>query len=808
MMLCRRTVLLVVFLLSIMGLQAQVSGRVIDAQTKVPMAFVTVVVEGQQAGSYTDIDGKFDIPQVAQGATLVFSFVGYKSTRVEVKSMQSQLLVELRPERVELAEAVVLPGENPAEALMRKAIKNKKVNNPEESRSFVYDAYNKLVFTALPDSVYIDNPQKVAELDTSDQEALKFFDEQHLFLMESISERRFLSKGKDTEIVKASKVSGLQAPDFALLSTQLQSFSIYRDEFSLMDLRYLSPFHSSAISKYLFIIEDTTYQDQDTVFVLSFRPRTGKKINGLKGVLHLNSNGYAAQSVIAEPATATETFGIRIRQRYEFIDGQQWFPVQLNTDLTFNNIEVDFMEVVGIGRSYHSNIQLDPELKRRDVGEIAYRMEAATVRQPEEFWNQYRNDSLDSRELQTYEWMDSLSNEFKFDQKYRWFQAFMSGKLKMGKVDFDLSRLMRFNDYEGFRLGGGLATNDDFIRNLYFGGFVGYGFKDRELKGGGDITWKIRRMSNTSLSVAYYSEVFERGGSQFPGDNSWLSDAGYYQLFINQMDRLEVAEAGITSNLPGYLKVTAKVRTGTLINNLNQQLISTPNDEVTLFHDRAPINEAELNVRWSFREKQIQTVNRRVSLARKWPLVGAQLIAGEYEAGDETNEYLRLQVSLDHTFRMPILGDLSFFAHAGRIYGDAPALRQFSIRGTQNDFSVATPRAFETIAPGSVFTDEYAALHIRHSFRDLLFSRPKWKPHVVLVHSMAIGNRGDRDHLTPLAAGDISQGYFESGIELKHLVVSGFSSFGIGAFYRHGSYNEGEFVDNVTFKLSIGFVSS
>ena len=63
-----------------------------------------------------------------------------------------------------------------------------------------------------------------------------------------------------------------------MLGTQLQSFSFYEDEVNILDLQYLSPLHNSALRKYIFTLEDTTFVGTDTLFVLSFQPKKGAKI--------------------------------------------------------------------------------------------------------------------------------------------------------------------------------------------------------------------------------------------------------------------------------------------------------------------------------------------------------------------------------------------------------------------------------------------------------------------------------------------------------------------------------------------------
>ncbi len=795
------------------NLAAQLSGRVVDAKTGAPLPFVNIAVEGKQAGTSSDIDGRFSVPSARQGENLTFSFVGYKRYTYPIEAPTASLQnlrIALVPEPVKLNEAIVLPGVNPAERIVRRAIVNKPLNNPERCCPFTYDSYNKLVFTGLLDSAIAGNPDRIAALDTNDREAYDFFEKQHLLLMESISERRFIPPGHSSEEVKASRFSGLSNPDFVLLGTQLQSFSFYEDEISLLDYRYLSPLHDSGIKRYLFLIEDTAYHAADTVFILSFRPRTGKNFRGMEGLLYINTNGYALESVIAQPAEgSTDGMDIRIRQQYAYIDNRQWFPVQLNTDIIFKNMFAGPFEIIGIGRSYLKNIQLDAPLRRRDVGSISMRIDPLATRQPDSFWESQRFDSLDHREAKTYVFMDSLSRAENFDRRYNWLQTFASGRVNLGLIDFDLTHLARFNGYEGFRLGGGIYTSDRLIKNVSIGGYAAYGFRDRGFKWGSDLTWKINPRSGTALTIGVYDDVFERGGQTFPGETGWLSDKGYYLFFMNRMDRLQVGEVSLTSQLPAYLTLTGKYRMGYLQNNDDYTMRFDAVDAftgVSVFAEQMMLREAELTLRWSHREVRYQTTRRLIQAGTRFPVVGASIIVGEVLPSGIPTRYLRAGASIEHTFKLPTLGNFTVFGHAGRVFGDAPALRLFNFRSSERMWSVSTPFAFETMEPGSHMADTYAALHLRHNFRDLLFKKGKFRPYPVLVHSMAIGTLSNPSLHDNLAAVAPEKGHVESGIELQNLLRSGFTGVGIGAFYRYGAAHVGNPEDNFVVKLNVGFV--
>ena len=98
--------LMLFILLSTSAMFAQISGVVIDNDTKEPLPGATIIVKGTQNGATTDVDGKFTI-DVKEGTTLTFRFIGFESLDLSaVKGMK----VSLSPSANQLGEVVVTSG--------------------------------------------------------------------------------------------------------------------------------------------------------------------------------------------------------------------------------------------------------------------------------------------------------------------------------------------------------------------------------------------------------------------------------------------------------------------------------------------------------------------------------------------------------------------------------------------------------------------------------------------------------------------------------------------------------------------------
>lgn len=88
------------------SVQNAVTGRVTDSSGE-PLPGVTVAVKGTNLGSLTDMEGRFSISNLPDGAVLVFSFVGLKTLEIPVEG-QSSINVQLEEEAIGLAEVVVI----------------------------------------------------------------------------------------------------------------------------------------------------------------------------------------------------------------------------------------------------------------------------------------------------------------------------------------------------------------------------------------------------------------------------------------------------------------------------------------------------------------------------------------------------------------------------------------------------------------------------------------------------------------------------------------------------------------------------
>ncbi len=811
-----------------------IEGRVIDKNTGASLAFVNAIVTGNpQIGTTADIDGTFKITSSSRITSLSFTYVGYKDLIIAIHDtgiVIKHLVVKLEELAYQLNEVKILPGVNPALRIIQRAIDNRDKNNPEKVHSFTYASYNKMYSTAdmkaPADSINSLDSIKIKQAaDTSKKHKgglSNFLRKQYIFLTESVSKRRFLYPNHNYEEIIASRTSGLKESPFALLANQLQSFSFYQDNIEILGESYLNPITDAGIKRYNYHIEDTLYTGKDSVYVISFNPKKSKNFDGMKGVLYINTNGYALQNVLAQPVSEDQTVSINIQQKYEFINNKQWFPVQLNTDWIYNNILVSDTTVSSgnkvinpgdehnklkvVTLSYIRDIVLDTGLTRKEFGKVEVEIGKNAAKQSDSIWNKYRIDTLSTKEKNTYHVIDSIGKAQHFDQKLKWFEALGSGKLATGFVSWDLDKVLNYNGYENFRLGAGLHTNDEISKVVSVGGYGAYGTRDNAFKYGGDVSFLFNPYSHLRLTCAYKNDVVEAGGVLFYNDQHFLSTETYHDYFVNNMDKLIEEKISLSFDALRYFQFNlfGDEQMRTVTNSYEYGITDIVNSsESTAFYNQYQFTELGIKMRFAFGEKFLKGLGNMISLGTKYPIVWANITHGFDNLLNGEFDYTRYDLKILKVFKIPEAGSTSIELIGGYVDGNVPYTLLYNGNASFIQYSVAVDNSFETMRINEFLSSRYASVFLSHDFESYLFQWPHFKPHLKLVTHIGFGDLSNPANHYFFPYKIMDQGYYESGFELNNLLKASFLELGVGAYYRYGPYTLPNMSDNFAFKLTI-----
>jgi hypothetical protein len=830
-----RFLLLLFSFIILKGLAAQgIEGQVVNNENGNPLAFVNILFDKSGRGVACDIDGKFKIPDLKGITNLHFTYVGFHDTTIAVSTIKGAFLkIELRPENYNLSEVKIYPGENPAHRIIRHCIKNRKLNNPEKLTSFSYHAYHKMIFTAKsaaefqPDSVLkgpnslsvdaynedahilkedIESEPKLA--DSIEEYKENFFKSQHLFMMESVTERKFKRPDKNYERVIGTRVSGLKDPMFAMIATQMQSFSFYNPTISLLDKNYINPISPGSLSKYFFLIEDTFYQGNDSIFVISFRPYKGKNFDALSGVLYINTDQFAIQNVIAEPADKSEALGIKIQQKYEKIDGKYWFPVQLNTNLEFRTVQLNNEPLVGVGKTYLKNIKVDPPMKGVRFTNVVLDIDRMAGKQDSLFWEQNRVMQLDSLETKTYTVLDSVGEAEKLDQKLWILRTLMNGYIPWGPINIEIDKFFQFNRFEGFRMGASIKTNERMARWVQLGAYGAWATRDYQWKYGGSVDFTLHQPSETHLLIQYQHDVQESAAQESFAKKSFFNTDIYRNFLIEKMNYVDLLNVELNfraiTNFSWKVGVNYYEKSRTLPSEMTPPISPQNYAATTLFE------EAYIETRFAYKEKIVRNPLYQFSLGTKYPILNIRYTHGRYSSENDqfTNpDYDRIDFQLSKSFFIRYLGKSSFTLRGGFINADEnmPWYQMYNGRGSFAAFYLESPNSFGTMQMNEFLSDQYFSVFYRHDFGSLLFGDKRFVPQPEFITSFTMGSLQNHTQYSNIKYRTLEKGYFESGIMLNSILKSGITTIGIGFMYRYGAYAYLNEWDNFAFKFSLRY---
>ena len=805
--------------------QDYINGRIIDRQSGESLPFVNIVYNSRGYGIVSNIDGKFSLTVTPEVEFLKFSYLGYHSllTDINFATSNPDLIIKLDPKSYDINEVTIKPGINPAHRIINKAIENRDLNNPEKMKSFSYRSYNKMYFTVQPDTM--DHPgreewsdsmaiqtniniktEDTTALDSSLAATMDFLENQYLFLMEFVSEREFLFPDKNKEVVTASRVSGLKDPSFTLLATQIQSFAFYNELIMIWDKKYVNPISKGSTSRYLFILEDTLFTERnDTLFIISFRPLKGKNFDGLMGILHINTNGYAIQDVIAEAAEKETIFSVKIRQKYDWLENQQWFPAEMNTDFILStdnmNMNGNPVSFIGVGKSYLSNIILNPELKKRDFGSVELEVQDDAHKKSDDYWTPYRVVPLTSKDTNTYRIIDSIGEEANLDRSITIAETLASGYFPWRFLDINYRSLINYNTYEGFRFGLGLQTNRKLSEWFTVGGHFAWGTRDSDFKYGGHLKIFFDPITETFIQYKYNNDVIESAGINFLNDIPLTSSEIYRNFFIANKDIVEEHEIALGSSLIPYFRfnifLNRSIKQVTTDYSFQVEKEESSSSQVFRF------TEIGARLRFAYKEKFMETPRgSRISMGTNYPIVNFNIIKGtDWLQGEY--EYLKLEARISKTFITKSFGNTNLAISGGMVNSNIPYPNIYSGYGSYGVFVPEVQNSFGTMRMNEFVMDHFAFAFLQQDFGSLLFKRGRFQPGIVLVTSAGYGDLIYESNHENIDLNTIENGYYESGILIENLLRRWFIGYGVGVLYRYGPYSLNKTIDNFAFKFTI-----
>lgn len=833
-MLRRLSFLLSVLLLPFL-LFAQYSGisaTMYDAVTKAPLAFVSVTLKGTTTGTVTDIDGHFSFDKLPANAILLISYIGYKSKEFKVeKTINVAIFIE--PADGQLENVIISTNENPAHRIIKLLQRNKKNNDPEQQPTFKYNAYTIAALaggdrfwngnktdsskqkSSTPQMDQVNNQMRKvvkASKDTSGKRLGsplgKRFKENYLMLTESYTERIYKFPGQTKETVLATKFSGLKNATFGVTTSDFQPFGFYKDYLVMNNISFVSPVIEGSINMYKFRLKERIPHQTDTTYIISFEPRAGRNFKGLKGLLYVNSDGYAIENIIVSPSDEKGMiFTFRLQQKYERVKGK-WFPAQLNSTLSQKDLRTDSVLLFWDCRSYITNVDFGNTFTKADFSDVKLEYQLQAGKRADSTWRRMRTDSLNDKGKITYETYEMLPAKYRnmIEKVNKGFQILSIEGIPLGKVDIPFKYIISgINKYESFRIGAGLQTNQLFSKWVSVGGFAGYGLRDKAFKYGGNVQLNIKQRTNTVLRFDYSRDITEPGNvDYFVRNGSVFSNQSLRNFQRSRMDSIEQFKINFSTKIRPFIQSDIWLMNEARNPAVYEYEFSNDGTNFRSFKN------TELGIGFRLTRGESFTRMGRVKLRTKQATTELllQVSKGLKNVLNGNLDYTRVAIRFNHSFQLKKLGRTSFRLEADQVWGDVPYSYLFNGRATKSGkVSVYVPDHFQTVGLYEFVSSSNVNLFVEHNFGNLLF-KPKnisFRPDIYLIQNISYGSLCNAPSHKLLAFKVPEKGLFESGLMIKNIYRRSLFSFayigiGGGVFYRYGYYALPKSADNWAFK--------
>ncbi len=790
-----------------------ISGKIIDSVKLEPIAFANISLNGGIQGTTSDIEGNFSLPIHPDfTGSITISHVSYLTKKLPRSAFSKNGVIRLTQRVTLLDEFVFKAGENPAFAIIRKAVNNRNQHDPDNLISYQYHSYNKFIIkTSEPGPGYRNKVDSLLTSTTRSQRTKRQNDflrydsltnQIYFFMTESVTEKQVINPDRQKETVIGFRASGFKSPLFANVATDYQPFSFYKDNISLLGKDFLNPISKNSEDRYDFYLADTTLYESDTVFVIQYEPKRGKLITGLKGMVSISTNGYAIKNIIASSSDTLALTGIRIQQNYERVNGK-WFPSQLNTDINFYDFRIYGNHLIAQHRSFIRDVEINPLLSRSLFGDIKVDLSMPKPELNDRMLEQYRTNPLETKEKRTYTVVDSALRKLQWLDKG--LETFATKSLPLGPMEIDLTRIARINSYEGLRLGAGLYTSPRLSRLLRTGGYAAYGFKDKSWKYGGEMRFNFNLNKDFFLSLSYAKDIYETGYSGEDQNRSLMTTSERIRkLLSSQYDRIEMYRAEVGYRVLPRIHASAFVSKN-LIEPTYDYTLDVAGEPLSIFN----IAETGIAIRYSGTENFIQLAGKKIFMGRTWPMISFSYARAADLFGADAFSYSRYNLSARFQVKHRPKGRTRLAVHAGWVEGVAPYGMLYNGRGAKEVIGVYVDEFFQTMGLYEFTASKYASVFFNHNFGNVFYDKRYSKPELVIYQNAGVGDLDNKSaHVSnELVFNSFSRGYFESGLGFNNIVrwkYSNVAYYGLGCsvFYRYGQYQLADPNDNLVYRIT------
>ncbi len=642
-----------VFIQLFFALNAQtyvLSGRVSNPQ-KEPLPFTTIYVKGTGIGTSCNENGLYSLKLKPGKYEIVFHLIGYSKHTATVQINTDQVYpVILIEEGVSLREIEVNANENPADIIIRKAIK-KRSYHLKQVGDFSCNTYIKGLQRLNHISKTTMKLIKMANKEIKDSSSLLGV----VYLSESQSEFYYKAPNDYKEVMLSSKVSG-NSRAFSFNQFRYLNYNFYENLITMRDVSnrpFVSPINENAFLYYNYKLLGSYFEDGKEINKIQVLPKR-ESDPVFSGVIYIQENSWRLSGIdlfLTKKNKINFVDTITVKQVFAPVSGDSiWMPSSSNMGFSFT---IFGFNGDGYFNTVLYNYTVNPVYEKNFFKNEIVVIEKGANKKDSTYWAENRPIPLTEIEVKDYRKKDSIAkiiedpnyidsvdrkrNKFKLSDLLNGYTYRKRNKQLSIEMPGITDAGIQYNTVEGLNLSYNfnLTKTYEDLRSHRLNGRIRYGFSNQ--LAGGELDWRYlfnhNKFRSFGVHVKSIVEQYNNRNPITPLINS------LYTLILNEnfMKIFKETGAGIyyrselAKGINGRVDLKYIIREP-LANTTNQLLID---DTRKLFTSNDPLHKStddsvfkknnvllfDVNIQLRFKQRYYKVAGNRYYAENKYPRI-------------------------------------------------------------------------------------------------------------------------------------------------------------------------------------------
>jgi hypothetical protein len=704
--------------ISLPAQQFTLKGIVQSKITSETLSYASIRVEGTSNGTTSNSEGKYEIRLKSGSYKLIASYIGFTSDTLKINLQKNTVYnFTLDPVGVNIAEVTVLPEDNPANEVIRRAIIVKH-EREKYLNDYSFKAYTKgLIKTTKDFSVRGNQATATLSKDTSqlkitgliENESRGYFKKPNYYKDEIVARKQSANTPQQINVFTGGRI--------------IQNF--YTDDIQFMGRPIPSPISDEALDFYYFNIADTVSIDHINVFKIHFSPRR-ESDPGFEGYVFIADDIFAMVQIDVGLNKAANFAGIlkktRIFQQFYAYANDVYMPVDYRVFVEGNALGLFKFgfELNSIFYDYEINKNMPDDF----FGMAIIKVLPDADKKDSTYWRNIQSIPNTLAEMNAYKRIDSLEAiPLNFWDRFSVF----STTIELGE-NFSVSGplgMYDFNKVEGHTVQFNINGSELLDKRFRTGLDLRYGFDDRKFKTEFSSNYLLGEYRQHSISFSAYDKItslFEESDRYSDFTSTFMN------LFLKEDFRNYYYTKGFRVNLSSDLFPILRFGIGftnrtdnTAFNNTDFSIFRKERS----FNVNTPVYNTRINaltLNFSFdRRNYIEDGYRRSRISNSdfnIYLNGRAFISNKSTLGS-SDDFQMYELNLSGNIRTYKTASLNYSIKGIFSNEAVPYQLQYTLPGNLN--GVSKDQSFRTLGINESFGDRAVIVQLNQNFGDEFF---------------------------------------------------------------------------------------